>query len=158
VTWAVVAQKETSADLFGVHFADAQHGWAAGARGTMLYTEDAGETWRLQRTNTVTWLEAVYFLNSKRGVAVGSQGTILLTEDAGETWRFVDRNVREWLYDVTFADAQRGYAVGERGIIFIQFLLRTRSTDSRSANAAHCLQLRMAVRRGSSMKQKTISR
>ena len=76
-----------------------------GARGLILHTEDGGQTWHSQQTNTLSWLEDVSFTDPQHGVAVGSNGTILRTEDAGETWKRVDKNLREWLYAVTFADA-----------------------------------------------------
>ncbi len=87
-------------------------GWIVGARGVILHTEDGGQTWQFQKTNTFSWLEDVGFTDMQHGVAVGSNGTILRTEDAGENWKRVDKNLREWLYAVAFADDQRGYAVG----------------------------------------------
>lgn len=36
--------------LHKLHFASATHGWAVGAKGTILATKDAGETWERQRS------------------------------------------------------------------------------------------------------------
>lgn len=35
--------------LEAIHFPDAKHGWAVGALGTIIATEDGGETWTIQR-------------------------------------------------------------------------------------------------------------
>jgi photosystem II stability/assembly factor-like uncharacterized protein len=45
-TWASVAK--APAALYAVRFADAQHGWAVGAGGTILATTDGGTTWTAQ--------------------------------------------------------------------------------------------------------------
>jgi len=47
-------ESPTPMTLLDVHFQDAQHGWVVGAGGTMLHTEDGGETTKtflIQRIN-----------------------------------------------------------------------------------------------------------
>ncbi|MDD5364245.1 MAG: P-loop NTPase fold protein [Gallionellaceae bacterium] len=38
----------TDSDLYGIAFADAQRGWAVGDAGTILNSDDGGQTWRAQ--------------------------------------------------------------------------------------------------------------
>ncbi len=64
-------------------FLDFQHGWIAGDKGTVLYTGDGGNTWRLQRTSTGRGLRDVFFVNENIGWVVGEQGVILHTISGG---------------------------------------------------------------------------
>lgn len=70
--------------LTGVSFADALHGWAVGHWGTILRTEDGGETWALQRTDTSVDrpLFAVQAIDASRALAVGLWSLALVTDDA----------------------------------------------------------------------------
>lgn len=74
--------------LTGVSFADAKRGWAVGHWGTVIHTEDGGETWKLQRSDTAIDqpLFSVYFKNSDEGWAVGLWSLLLATRDGGKTW------------------------------------------------------------------------
>lgn len=57
-----------------------------GERGTILYSDDQGETWQQAATPTNASLVALRFADDKRGWAVGHMGIVLHTEDAGQTW------------------------------------------------------------------------
>ncbi len=48
LSWQVLRTGQ-NAPLRGIHFADDVHGWAVGDFGTILATEDGGQTWRRQR-------------------------------------------------------------------------------------------------------------
>ncbi|TPQ37845.1 YCF48-related protein [Cupriavidus pinatubonensis] len=75
--------------LTGVSFADARHGWAVGHAGVILHTEDGGETWALQRSDTGTDqpLFSVLFRDRDHGLAVGLWSLLLETDDGGKSWR-----------------------------------------------------------------------
>jgi len=115
--------------LSGVHFPTPESGWAVGGLGTILHTEDAGATWRVQRSNTDHALAKVFFLDELRGFAVGgrhreqhlaiqgNQGVILATRDGGESWRRVFSGEGAYLCDVCFVGDRVGYAVGEYGVV-----------------------------------------
>src|SRR5262249_25223014 len=47
--WQVAATGQ-SAPLYALQFVDANHGWATGALGTILATDDGGRTWKTQRS------------------------------------------------------------------------------------------------------------
>lgn len=63
---------------------------AAGERGIVLRSLDAGKTWKSLRTPTTRTLTALALDGSLIGVAVGHGGTLLRTTDSGVTWRHVD--------------------------------------------------------------------
>jgi photosystem II stability/assembly factor-like uncharacterized protein len=57
-----------------------------GERGIIVYSDDAGETWRQARVPVSVSLTAVRFAGPKTGWAVGHGGVVLHTTDGGETW------------------------------------------------------------------------
>lgn len=58
----------------------------SGERGTILYSDDQGQTWQQADTPTNASLVALRFVDDKHGWAVGHMGLVLHTEDAGKTW------------------------------------------------------------------------
>ena len=48
-------------------FVDANTGWIAGDYGTILFTEDGGETWVAQSSNTTSALTSVFFISPSEG-------------------------------------------------------------------------------------------
>ncbi len=79
------------ADLNGIYFLDANHGWAVGANGLIVSTSN-GSDWERQickvdkvlELNTV--LKNVYFVNKDVGYAVGQNDTIISTKNGGRHW------------------------------------------------------------------------
>ncbi len=59
---------------------------AAGERGTILYSDDAGKSWRQAAVPVSVSLTALQFVDNKVGWAVGHQGVVLRTADGGATW------------------------------------------------------------------------
>jgi hypothetical protein len=82
--WNWSAQdSRTSAELTGVAFSDATHGWVVGMNSTILATTDGGATWGTQSARNAGWLTATAFSDAAHGWAVGSYGTIIATTDGG---------------------------------------------------------------------------
>jgi hypothetical protein len=100
----------------GIHFVDAEKGWVVGDHGTILYTQDGGENWLIQVSQTEAHLSGVYFVNSITGWAVGEQGVILSTNDGGEVWKPQTQDKTN-LWSVYFGDAKTGWVTGENGTI-----------------------------------------
>jgi hypothetical protein len=75
----------TSYPLSGVHFTNADTGWAVGWFGTILHTTDGGSTWTLQASGTANSFRGVHFTDSNTGWVVGAGGTILHTTTGGVT-------------------------------------------------------------------------
>lgn len=112
-------------ELYSVRFSSKKKGWVVGSisRGDrvvdsiLVYTDDAGESWRRLRTPSRTELIHIDFVSDKRGWIVGEGGTILNTVDAGETWMRQNSGTKSTLYHIDFRDDKKGWAVGERGTV-----------------------------------------
>jgi photosystem II stability/assembly factor-like uncharacterized protein len=62
--------------------------WIVGRPGSVvLHSENAGQSWRLQKTGSPLPLHGVSFADEQQGWAVGEAGTILATTDGGATWQ-----------------------------------------------------------------------
>jgi photosystem II stability/assembly factor-like uncharacterized protein len=74
--------------LSAVFFVDERTGWAAGQWGVVLRTDDAGESWTLQRHDTSVDqpLFSVWFRDRRRGYAVGLWSLLIATADGGKSW------------------------------------------------------------------------
>ena len=74
--------------LSAVFFVDDKTGWAVGQWGVVLRTDDAGESWTLQRHDTSVDqpLFSVWFRDKERGYAVGLWSLLITTVDGGKTW------------------------------------------------------------------------
>lgn len=59
---------------------------AVGQRGHIVYSDDAGNTWKQASVPVSTDLVAVAFASATKGWAVGHGGVVLHTADAGATW------------------------------------------------------------------------
>ncbi|HLL72796.1 MAG TPA: YCF48-related protein [Pyrinomonadaceae bacterium] len=112
-------------ELYSVRFPSKKKGWIVGSvsrrdvvtDSLLLYTDDAGATWRPQSAPSRDELIHLDFAGEKRGWIVGAKGTILATTDGGATWSRQRAGTNATLYHVDFADDERGWAVGERGTI-----------------------------------------
>jgi len=74
--------------LTAVCFIDEKTGWAVGHWGVVIRTDDAGESWKLQRSDPSVDqpLFSVYFRDKDQGWAVGLWSLLLTTKDGGRTW------------------------------------------------------------------------
>ncbi len=59
---------------------------AVGQRGHVLYSDDAGASWRQAAVPVSTDLTSVCFASPLRGWAAGHDGVVLATADGGRTW------------------------------------------------------------------------
>ncbi|MDD3352049.1 YCF48-related protein [Zoogloea sp.] len=59
---------------------------AVGLRGLIIYSDDAGASWKQAAVPTQVDLVAVSFPSDKKGWAVGHGGVVLNTTDGGATW------------------------------------------------------------------------
>jgi photosystem II stability/assembly factor-like uncharacterized protein len=123
-----VERSHTNRRYHDVCFVNKTHGWAVGGMGTIVHTDNGGETWALQNTPTEYILQSITFINENEGWAVGGwvgdplttcigdKGIILHTGNGGEDWT-VQYEGGRWLYDLTFTDALHGWAVGAFGVV-----------------------------------------
>jgi photosystem II stability/assembly factor-like uncharacterized protein len=123
-TWDLAAAP-TGVTLTGVHFPDAQHGWAVGHDALILHSGDGGRTWtsQFQGADLDATLLSVLFLDAQAGFAVGAYGQYLATVDGGITWtqrRIIEQD--RHLNRITAGPAGTLYIAGEQGTLL-------RSTD-----------------------------
>ena len=111
---AQTGQSAVTSNLQSVFFLDSQRGWAVGGGGTVLSTQDGGNRWQAQTSNSSSHLNSVYFLDPQRGWAVGGVGTVLSTQDGGNRWQVQSSGTASWLESVQFLDPQRGWGSGIR--------------------------------------------
>jgi photosystem II stability/assembly factor-like uncharacterized protein len=108
----------TPEHLRGMHFTDANNGWAVGDSGTIVHTSDGGANWAVQISGTPENLFGVRFTDADNGWAVGDAGTIITTSNGGATWTPQSSGTPgSHLRGVHFTDAGTGWAVGGLGTI-----------------------------------------
>lgn len=115
----------TTKDIVMCSFVDTAYGWVCGDSGLIMNTTNAGLSWGLQNSGTVSYkIESIYFLNQRLGWAVYNDvfftGSLLLkTTNGGLNWlssRFSDTTVV--FNQVHFVDSLLGFMTGETGEIF----------------------------------------
>jgi photosystem II stability/assembly factor-like uncharacterized protein len=112
-------------ELYTVRFSSKNKGWVVGSvskrerviDSILVYTDDAGQSWRRQRAPSRLELIHIDFVSDKRGWIVGADGTVLFTRDSGESWTKQNTGTTATLYHVDFRGDKRGWAVGERGTL-----------------------------------------
>ena len=126
-SWRQARDVPTRVLLTSVSFAGDKLGWATGHWGLILHTEDGGETWKIQRSDTTVDqpLFSVYFSDASNGVAVGLWSLALRTTDGGATWNVVKvpaLNVKETagpnLYQVFPGKGAALYIAAEQGLVY----------------------------------------
>jgi photosystem II stability/assembly factor-like uncharacterized protein len=91
-TWDYLGTTSEDTGLLAVDFVDEQFGWAVGAGGVIIHTDDGGVTWSVQEQLSLylkPWLVDVHFVDREHGWAVGQasadgDGWILATTTGGE--------------------------------------------------------------------------
>jgi photosystem II stability/assembly factor-like uncharacterized protein len=103
--------------LYGLTFADENHGWIAGEFGTILATTDGGKSWKQQKTGIETTLFGIHFSDQNTGIAVGMDSIILRTDDGGATWKSLSSPFQERSYYEVAVSGQYAWIVGGQGTI-----------------------------------------
>jgi len=108
----------TKKSLLGVYFVNEKKGWIVGDSGTIMCTNDGGETWEKQ-TSPVTDQELlkIQFINEREGWAVGTFGLILHTDNGGKDWVKLPFDEDLILNDLSFINAKQGWIAGEFGTV-----------------------------------------
>lgn len=75
--------------LTKVFFLDSQKVWAVGHDATILYSDNAGDTWSVQMHDPEIEkpLFDIYFFDENEGLAVGAYGLVYRTFDGGKSWQ-----------------------------------------------------------------------
>ena len=112
--------------LLGIHFVDAEHGFAAASAeeedaGRVLGTSNGGLAWHRQWIVADSGVRDVFFINAEEGWAVTDRGQYIYhTVDGGRSWLSEPKVFEQ---DVTMvrlgaADAQHVWAVGGGAVFF----------------------------------------
>lgn len=112
--------------LVGVHFIDAEHGFAAASSeeedtGRLLATSDGGTTWRRQWIVADSGVRDVCFISPNEGWAVTDRGQYVYhTVDGGRTWLSEPKVFEQDVTSVRLgaADATHVWAVGGGAVFF----------------------------------------
>ena len=110
----------TSNNLFSVTSAsNGVSGWAAGVNGTILKTEDGGDSWMLRPSGVEhDFFTSVAFTdNGTTGWAVGWNGDVVRSTDAGESWTQAPERLPSFESVTSSVDGATAWAVGASGTI-----------------------------------------
>lgn len=102
--------------MHNVFFTGNSVGWIVTHQsGTILHTNDGGESWHIQAQKDSISFEDIYFLNERRGWVSAERGLLFKTTDGGETWSKHKISTDDaWIYGIYFHDKHNGLAVGLR--------------------------------------------
>ena len=101
-------------DLYSIRFApDGKSGWIVGEEGTVLHTDDGGQTWSRQDGGTNKNLLKVCAVDSETAFAVGADGAIIRTTDGGLHWKSETSPKMITLFDIVFPEKNVGWIAGE---------------------------------------------
>lgn len=109
--------------FFGLSFADATTGVAAGLEGKIARTRDAGKTWSFEPFKLdlpfVDPLFQPFLFPNGTGWAVGAAGEVVRQAEAGAPWQraSLGMEILTWLRGIDFVDEQNGWIVGGYGLI-----------------------------------------
>src|SRR5690242_15233203 len=81
-----VSWEKLPGTIYALDFATPDIGWAVGARGLVLSTNNGGTSWAPQDSGTYQDLYAVCSAGRESVWAVGARGTILVSHRGGQTW------------------------------------------------------------------------
>jgi photosystem II stability/assembly factor-like uncharacterized protein len=101
-----------AADFTGLAMHTATRGSIVGAEGTILWTDDGGETWVPVDSHVIDDLRAISTGDAEHAIAIGSPDVVLRTSDAGAHWTATTVSDAAPLSDVRFADARHVFLLG----------------------------------------------
>lgn len=107
--------------LYGIFFPTPLQGWVVGQEGTIAWTQNGGQHWELQESNT--W-DALYDVGvtGNRGWIVGENGTVLVSTDGGRRWERQELGPEyrlSWLRRIAVVPGDHAFMVGADGLVLI---------------------------------------
>ena len=122
--------------LHSVFFLDQNRGWAVGSKGTVLQTEDGGNTWTPRGASTNDVVRDVFFVDEKNGWLVVEvnvyelktkeepRAYLMKTSDGGGHWKRIEIkgfDIDAILVRAVFTRNGRGWVFGEGGSIYTTY-------------------------------------
>jgi photosystem II stability/assembly factor-like uncharacterized protein len=83
LSWLGYATGNPGVSISTIHFFNSLKGFATGLYGEILYTENGGLNWTINRAVTRNYITSINFSDSLNGVMTGIFGTILRTTNGG---------------------------------------------------------------------------
>lgn len=114
--WHFVNPKPTGFTLRDITMNDNNILWAVGYYGTLLYSQDEGESWFSKDLQTNISLLDITF-HGNRGWIVGTEGTILFSDDYGQSWTTQQSGTSATLHKVEFIDQNIGWILASDSLI-----------------------------------------
>ena len=111
---------KSKAKIAQISFVNNNYGWAVGASGVILTTNNGGRKWTAQTSPTTADLFDVAFVNDREGWAAGDGGVLLHTVDGGANWAAEETKSThrlERLFIVSNNNQVAAWAVGFGGTI-----------------------------------------
>ena len=115
-SWTLQAEPPTH--MINISMFDEQYGWAVGAWGDILYTQDGGNSWIPQDAGTDEHLWGVSALSPFECWAAALVGIVFNTSDGGSTWSR-ERLVTESIINfetMDFSSPGNGWVAGNFGV------------------------------------------
>jgi photosystem II stability/assembly factor-like uncharacterized protein len=116
----VIRNEPARENIESVFFVNEQFGWICGDEGMIFKTDDAGVTWKPQRSNTDLRLKEIRFTNPLEGWVSGGEyrnnkyeGVLLTTRDGGATWAPAEEKKAGNLSPVFFTSAYHGCGIDD---------------------------------------------
>jgi len=111
-SWLQIHPLPSSYNYSDTYFVNEQKGWVVGQYGMIWCTEDGGNSWVKQFSDSNKQFNSVFFIDENEGWTVG-WGDIYHTTDAGQNWIRQPRpQVQGDLQDVYFISPDTGWIVG----------------------------------------------
>ena len=115
-TWEQL-KVETTASFRGLSVVSDRVIWASGTRGTVVHSNDGGNTWRVDSIPGGSGfdLRAIHGRNGNVAHVAATAGRIWRTTDGGRTWslRYQSADTTMFLDAITFYDDRFGMALGD---------------------------------------------
>lgn len=115
---------EIKADYTGDFFKDIQYinsttGYICGFSGSILKTENSGETWNFLRDGDKLLVKnkpfnSLHFYSEDEGFIVGNNGLCWKTEDGGENWQSI-KNLPDYDFSGVFSFSDQAFLIAENG-------------------------------------------
>lgn len=116
VTPTVARVTPSSTPLHGVTFASDTRAVAVGDGGTVVLSDDAGQTWRSASSRVVRDVTGLVAQPFGSAFALGASGGLVRTDD-GDTWRSTPVPAAGQLVSVAFRTPQAGFALDTTGTV-----------------------------------------
>lgn len=119
ITWRILPNE---GDFYAsVMFTSAKHGIIIGYNGTLLETNDSGETWQKSQAeisnNSFNSFRKLVQIENGPIIITGNQGKLWKSDDNGLSWQYYKLNTKSDIYDIARGPDGDFIAVGSNGFL-----------------------------------------